>query len=274
MNMRTYFSAIIMSFFITTGVVAQSNTLKTSHEKILSLDLCVDWMLAFYADKKQVSALSPIHPKYPSPLLTQNNNAKYWLTHDGSIEGIFKKSPHKILVSQYNAWVLRNRLMQLGLTVVVFDHPESLDAIESYQKKFLQEIGKSEKLYIPKPPPKEKRSDGARLLVLGANGIGAGMGTFEDSVLKYAGWNNYLTEQGHITLDLEKLILDPPEAILFSAPMSKALANQFSEHPALHKVIDPARWIESDYWRWMCPGPWTWDLIDQLYLIQLPSTKM
>jgi iron complex transport system substrate-binding protein len=268
--MSKYFSSIIISFFIASGVIAQPNNLETSHEKVLSLDLCVDWMLAFYADEKQVSALSPIHPKYPSPLLTQNTSAKHWATHDGSIEGIFKIAPHKVLVSQYNAWVLRNRLMQLGVNVIVFEHPESLDAIETYQQNFLREIGKPETLYVPKPPQKAARTDAARLLVLEANGIGAGINTFEDSVLKYAGWNNYLTEQGHITLDLEKLILDPPEAILFSAPMSKALANQFSEHPALHKVIDAARWIESDYWRWMCPGPWTWDLIEQLHSIQLP----
>lgn len=238
---------------------------------IVSLDLCVDWMLGFFAQANQVAALSPIHPKYPSPLLAANPAAANWHTHDGSLEAIVHLAPKKILVSQYNAWTLRERLKQLDFSVVVFDHPQTLAAIDDYQRHFLRELNLPESRAHLAPPPRPARADNARLLVLGENGIGQGRGTFEDTLLTHAGWRNYLIEEGNINLDIEQLAQDPPEAILFSAPQTPALANQFADQPALKKRIAPARWIASDYWRWMCPGPWTWDLIEQLASIELPN---
>jgi iron complex transport system substrate-binding protein len=31
------------------------------------------------------------------------------------------------------------------------------------------------------------------------------------------------------------------------------------------------QWLSTDYWRWQCPGPWTWGLIDQLRKLQESS---
>ena len=70
--------------------------------------------------------------------------------------------------------------------------------------------------------------------------------------------------QGYVQLDLERMAAHPPDAVLWAAPSSRALANRFAEHPVLKRVIPPSRWLTTDYWRWQCPGPWTWDLIRQL----------
>ncbi len=103
-----------------------------------------------------------------------------------------------------------------------------------------------------------------RLLLLGANGIGTGRDTFEHDVIQHAGWDNYLSDSGYINLDLEQLVTEPPDAVMWSAPRSAALANQFAEHPALRRSIPNEQWLDSSYWFWQCPGPWTWQLIEQL----------
>lgn len=243
-----------------------------SGKKFLSLDLCQDWMLAYFGDESSVVALSPIHTKYPSHLIDLQE--KSWPSHNGSLEQIVSLAPSAILVGEYNALNLRQRLGQLGFNVVVFKHPNSLDAIETYQQEFLKALGLPVSNSIPKPERKwQERKE--RLLILGVNGIGTGKNTLEDELLTYAGWKNYLTEPGLVTLSLEKLVQDPPDAILFSAPQSRALANHFAEHPVLKKIVVETNWINSDYWRWMCPGPWTWDLIDSLANIAItPSQRV
>lgn len=244
--------------------ITQAEEKNTPVTGIVSLDLCMDWMLAYFSSPIQIAAFSPIHKRYPSPLFINDSWRNRAVVHDGAIESIILTSPNKILVSQYNALVLRNRLAQLNYTVTVFNHPESLDAVEDYQRDFLVAIGLSPDKAVAKPAKRVGFSPPQTLLVLGANGIGAGLDTFEDSLITHAGWRNYLTTPGHIALDIEAIVVNPPDAVLWSAPRSPALANQFAEHAALQKVVPKSRWIKTDYWRWMCPGPWTWELIDQL----------
>lgn len=242
---------------------------------IVSLDLCSDWMLAYYADPTQVRALSPLWLSSPLPddatdtavsaAVAQPHWPGYpWPVHDGSLEQIYRLAPGQVIVGQYNASLLRSRLQALGVPVTVLPLPTDLAGIAQYQRHFLQLIGRTE---LPVPPPpvlQVPAADAPRLLLLGANGIGTGQGTMEDQILRQAGWRNYLPESGYIALDLERITRDPPAAILWSAPHSPALANRFSEHPLLRRLLPPERWLGADYWRWQCPGPWTWQLIAQL----------
>jgi iron complex transport system substrate-binding protein len=100
--------------------------------------------------------------------------------------------------------------------------------------------------------------------LLGSNGIGTGRDTFENEIINQAGWQNYLTAKGYIQLDLEQIASNPPDAILWSAPAKPALANRFAENPILKQRMLNAGELQSNYWRWQCPGPWSWALIEQL----------
>ena len=65
-----------------------------------------------------------------------------------------------------------------------------------------------------------------QLLILGANGIAAGKGTLENDILEKAGWSNYVKTEGFVSLDLEMLVADPPDAMLQSKPR-----RQFTRQP-------------------------------------------
>ena len=252
-------------------------------KRIVSLDLCTDWILAQHADAHQVAAVSPMQPRYRPEGLQHN-----WAHHDGTLESIIELKPDLILAGEYNAITLRNRLKTLGFRVEVLPLPTSLDTIRSYELKTLLLLGKPASLAHPEPPdlraahkataltaptlptapsslskPQVTRPK-PRLLLLGANGIGTGTQTFEHDLLTYAGWQNYLLTPGYQQLDLERMVSDPPDAVLWASTSGNALANRFSEHPALRHSLPPDRWLTTDYWRWQCPGPWTWDLIDEL----------
>jgi len=227
--------------------------------KILSLDLCSDWLLAKYADRSQVVALSPLLKQYPVAWIGDD-----WPSHNGSLEQILKLKPDLVLSGEYNALLLRQRLISLGIRVEVLALPQTLPQVVEYEQRFLSLVGLPSTLASKPIPASKSPIKPSRLLLLGANGIGTGHQTFEHDVIERAGWGNYLETDGYATLDLEQLVTDPPDAVMWSAPKSPALANQFAKHPALRHAIPKEQWLSSSYWHWQCPGPWTWQLIQQL----------
>lgn len=231
--------------------------------RVLSLDLCTDWILAKHAKPSQVLALSQLTRQYPVDWMDQN-----WPTHNGSLEQILELKPDLVITGEFNALMLRKRLQELGVRVEILSLPKNLSQISDYEQRLLSLIG-SPKDKASKPPLLKPASFPKQtLLLLGANGIGTGRNTFEHDLLQYAGWDNYLIEDGYINLDLEQIATNPPDAILWSAPPSAALSNLFAKHPVLKRAIPSKQWLETDAWSWQCPGPWTWDLIGQL-VVQL-----
>lgn len=254
---NTLQTVILMLGLLTSG--AGAVPVSGAPTRVVSLDLCMDWMLALHAQPSQVAALSPVHQRYQMPFVIPD-----WPVHDGTLEQVYRLQPDLILVGEYNALLLRNRLRALAQPIAEIVLPTSLAEIETYEQQILTLLGRSPALAALAPAPRQPLPAAPRLLLLGANGIGTGAGTFEDQILRQAGWHNYLITPGYISLDLERLVADPPDAILWSAPVSPSLASRFAEHPALKSVVISDHWLTTDYWRWQCPGPWTWELIDQL----------
>lgn len=232
---------------------------QSAPQRVISLDLCLDWMSAAYLPRERVAALSPMQTRYPIEWIDKN-----WPVHDGSLERVISLNPDLVVVGQYAAFTLRERLNMLGKRVEVFPLPNSLADVIQYEKKFKKVTGLAEGKELVIPQYLSSSNKRQRLLLLGPNGIGTGKGTLEDDILTRAGWVNYVKETGYQPLDLELILADPPDAIVWSAPKHKALANQFAQHAALKKVVPADRWLETEYWRWQCPGPWMWHLVEQL----------
>jgi len=237
-------------------LILQSAMAQLAPFRIISLDLCTDWMLIEYARPGQVLAYSPLLYRFPADWVPENLP-----THNGSLEQILELEPDLVLSGEYNAMTLRKRLQQLGNRIEVLAMPNRLDSIVHYQANFNELIGDKNPLEISdQQNPFKNRS----LLLLGANGIGTGTQTLENDVIERAGWTNYLQQPGYINLDLEALVSSPPDAVLWSSPLSNSLSNLFAEHPVLKRLIQKSNRLKTEYWRWQCPGPWTYGLIQEL----------
>ena len=223
-----------------------------AYHRIVSLDLCTDWLLAKYAGKQQVAGLSPMADWFPVAWIGNS-----WPRHNGSLEQILSLKPDLVTLVPEK----REELTTEGGLVLKL--PKSISDVQAYEKKMLSFLGLSEKL-ATRPDYKKYTGPARSLLILGANGIGTGRNTFENELIHAAGWKNYLQTNGYVNLNLEKIILNPPDAILWTVPAYNALANQFAELPALLEKIPKQRWIHTEYWRWQCPGPWSWQLVNEL----------
>jgi len=265
-------------------LIVTSATSGPAHAKgVLSLDLCSDWLVAHFASRDSVITLSPMAVRHPPPW-----SDREWPIHDGSLEQILALKPELVIVGAFNAPMLRQRLASLGFQVVVLDQVTDLIELASQIQRLLEAIDRQGgapperagqlsaftplqthlplNANDPESPAAAARAITARgrLLLLGPNGYGAGPGTFEAALIEAAGWRNYIQRPGHNRLDLESLTRTPPDAILWTSPPGPALANRFAQHRALARAVPRERWLETDYWRWQCPGPWSLDLIRQL----------
>lgn len=249
----------IVFVLISTGIFLQSHVLYAQAPgRIISLDLCTDWMLLKYVEHARVTAFSPLLYRYQADWVPDGLP-----THDGSLEQILEFDPDLLIAGEYNAILLRKRLNQLGRNVKVLPLPGGLDSIRDYQRKFLSIVQLSQRGNEPNwdiQYPQRSQT----LLLLGANGIGTGRNTLENDLIERAGWTNYIRRNGYVDLRLEDIVADPPDAIYWSAPLSNSLANLFAEHAAIRKVVQKFKTPELENWRWECPGPWSLQLIEEL----------
>lgn len=245
-------------FVVLLAVLASTSCYAARPAKIVSLDLCTDWMLLTYAEPRQVLALSPLSRKFPL-----NGEAHNLNVHNGSLEQVLALEPGLVLSGEFNAPLLRQRLQALGVRVVTLPQATTLRQVHEYEKQFASLIGHSD-LHPFNPVETNKDDESPSLLLLGANAGGTGTGTLEHEIIHAAGWKNYVSERGYITLDLEQLVANPPDAIMWSVPASRAMAYHFKQHPALRKVISDKAWLQTDFGGWQCQGPWTWQRINQL----------
>ena len=187
-------------------------------QRVVSLDLCSDWILGEHADKGQVAGLSAMGQRFDA----RYGPASGWPSHDGSLEQVVALQPDLVLVGPYNASALRQRLQALGIRVEVTPLPTTLEQVAGFERQVLGLLGGDPARAHPVLPMPALAADAPRLLVLGANGVGTGLQTFENEVIARAGWRNYLALPGYVRLDMEALVADPPDAILWAAPTSPA----------------------------------------------------
>jgi len=245
------FSMTIVILFSTVSVADNIN-------RIVSLDLCTDWMLLKYASHSQHITYSPLLYRYKVDWVADNLPV-----HDGSLEQILQLKPDLILTGEFNATLLTKRLRQLGLNTEVMSLPLTLQLIIDYTEQFKSLVKTNQALDAPLVIP-EFESSADKLLLLGANGIGTGIGTLENDIIVKSGWSNYIGAVGFVSLNLERIVIDPPDAVLWSKPVSNSLANNFARHRVLKELITHRNINMADSWRWQCPGPWTFELITEL----------
>ena len=216
-----------------------------------------------YVASEHEVTFSALSHDYPAPFESKRDQHAY---HYGSLEEIVALAPDIVLVGEYNAWALRSRLAQLGIRVAVLALPDSLEKISSQQARLIE--------LLELPPEQEDRAindstihqHGTEISVLkiGANGIATGRDTFESSLIERAGFTNYIQASGYQTVDLETLIANPPDRVIFSSPKAPALANLVIDHPVWETIVSPEhRWYSDDL-EWQCPGPWTFKLLEHL----------
>ena len=229
-------------------------------QRVVSLDLCTDWLLMNIESDHEVT-YSRLSASNRPPFQQSRSDEAF---HRGSLEDIVALEPDLILVGQFNAWLLRSRLSDLGYRVEVLTLPQSLDDIALQEQHLYELLGLPEPEPLELPAPISLGTEAQRVLKIGANGIATGRNTFESALIERAGFENYIADSGYPTVNLEAIIADPPDRVIFSKPAAPALANLVIQHPIWDEIVSAENQWWSDDRQWSCPGPWTLELSRRL----------
>ena len=229
----------------------------SARQTIVSLDLCTDWILSWYATPRHAITYSPMIKRYPPPWQETQLH-----THNLTLESILLMEPDHIMVGQYNLRELRQRLEKLGLNITVSSLASTLQEVQQMLLPITNILALPAQ-QIPSPIKVQSHSN-RRALLLGGNGIAIGSNTLQDDIITTAGWDNYITTPGYSVINLEEVINDPPDILIVSRQNTPALANDILINPLWNKIINKNNIHTMDSWQWQCPGPWSFKLVEQL----------
>jgi iron complex transport system substrate-binding protein len=234
--------------------------------RVVSLNPCLDTILAYIADRGQIAALS--HYAREEHGSTVAKIARTLPFTYESAEEVVALRPDLVLTARHSSPATRAALDRLKIRTELFGVPEtvadSLDqvrriaALVQRQARGKALVGRIEAAIAAAAPP-----PGARPLtavVYQPNGFAAGSGTLVDEMMRRTGFVNVagrygLKQWGNIPL--ERLIDDPPDVLLAGElePGAPTWADRVVSHPALRHIAGRMRRASFPQKLLYCGGP-------------------
>jgi iron complex transport system substrate-binding protein len=220
--------------------------------RIVSLNPCLDAILAAVADPAQIAALSH-YARDPQSSTIAEFARRLPYTYE-SAEAILTFEPDLVLASVHSGVSARGALNRMKVRVATFGVPDTVADSLSQIEALAAEIGRRERgaaliarieaaLAQAAPPPGRAP---VQALVFQPGGLAAGKGTLVDEMLRRTGFENVAARYGigmWGKASLERVIADPPQMLLSAAPApgASSFAERIVAHPALASIASRMR---------------------------------
>ncbi len=232
--------------------LATAGPARAAPQRIVSLNPCLDTMLVHLADRAQIAALSH-YARQDSQSTIAETARTLPFTYENA-EEIVGKSPDLVLASMHSGLGTRRALARLGVKVLTFASPASIDESLAQIRTLAQAIGQTPRgeALIGKietaraaAQPQTARPP-IKALVFQPRGLVAGRDTLVGEMMRRTGFENVAERYGIKSwgaLPLEPLIADPPELLLTaeSAPGAATWSTRLAQHPALAEIHERMR---------------------------------
>ena len=247
--------------------------------RVAAVGLCADHYVLALADPAQIVSLSD---QATGPLSPHRDRAAAYPANRGSVEDLLMLDADVAVVDAGTADATTTLMERFGIRVVtVGDGFRARDTLAAL-RRVGNAIGRAEVAETLARALDDRLADGTPGAQTGAmaayfrpGGGSAGQGTVVDDVLTAAGLRNLkaeLGESGWGRLDLEALVLTPPDLIVtsFFDTVSDGLVGNFNRHPVFGRFTRdlPVLAVPGAYWP--CASPHLIDAID-LLRVQVPA---
>lgn len=216
--------------------------------RIVSLNPCLDVILAQVADRSQIAALSHYaRDPYGSTIAPLARTLPFTY---GTAEEVLALSPDLVIMARQTSAATRQALDRLKTPVAAFELPETVAASLAQVREVAALVGHPERgealvgrieaaLRAAAPAPGTPQISA---LVFMPGGFASGPGTLMDEMMRRTGLVNAVTRYGlrrSMSVPLEYVIADPPQVLLAGEPYPGApsWAERIMEHPALNHVV-------------------------------------
>jgi iron complex transport system substrate-binding protein len=234
--------------------------------RVVSLNPCLDALLVAVADPGQIAALSHFS-REPTSSSVGSAALKFPFVYE-SAEEVVALRPDLVLASRHSSLATRNALRRLGVPVLLFATPDSIDESLDQLQQVAAAIGRIEQgraevrriraaLAAAAPAPGAPRLSA---LVFQRSGFSSGPGTLVDDLLGRTGFSNAIVRYGirrTSNVPLERLIADPPQVLLRGVeyPGQPGWGGRVMSHPALARIRSRMRIVTFPERLMYCGGP-------------------
>ncbi|MCV0394797.1 MAG: ABC transporter substrate-binding protein [Rhizobiaceae bacterium] len=246
---------------------------------VMSLNVCTDQLVLSLAEPADIVSLSEL--SVDPTLSFMAGEAASYPKNAGLAEEVLAARPSVVVTGTYSLHNTTALLSGLGTRVEEFPYQQSIDTIPADIRRMGTILGKEDEAEaLARDFEAELATARAdlggvhpRAIVFGPNGVVAGAGTLQHTVLEAAGFRNLAAERGMTGMapyPLELLVADRPDLVLLSAPMTDApaLADRIARHPAIAAsgAALPSGAIPAGSWD--CGGPFTLEALRALRSIR------
>jgi len=231
--------------------------------RVMSLIACTDQMLVALADREQIASLS-FYSQNPrsSPIAAI---AKTLPVNYLGAEDVIATKPDLVLSTPFMPHATRQTLQRLGVKVLLFGVPDTVEASTAQVREIGAALGQSSRADALIAEMREaarpiEAPRGERALMTYPDGYAAGAGTLIDELMTKAGLWNVAPDYGlgrWGALSLEQMVSAPPDILLVEPERySKGTdAARLLGHPALKRAELSVRTASVASSMLYCGGP-------------------
>ena len=236
-------------------------------QRVVSLNLCLDQQVLLLADPQNVASVTWLGADSFASTVA-DRVATAMLRNRGYAEEILPLRPDLVLAGTYTTPFTVQMLRRTGFNVEVLEQPTTLEDVRNQLRivgDLLRERERAEAviaafdatLAAAAPAP---GAAAPRAAIFQPGGFTAGPGSFEDALLRAAGFANVAAEIGlgmYGYLSLEQLLLTETRFIVSPEylPGRPSLGEQVINHPALRRAGMRGKVVEIPSNLWNCAGP-------------------
>lgn len=209
----------------------------------VSLNQCVDQLLLRWAPQQ----LAGVTYLSESELLLKQPQAAHIGTHSGTLESVLALRPTRVIATPFSNPDLVRRLQEYT-EVTVLPQPQSWTEYQQWLQT-LRTLGLHERVSEHAETTQRRLGQLARqpqqVIFVMPNQWSWGEGTWADTLIQQAGWQNLAAQLGSglVALQLEQLLQWQAEHVVLEgfSQHSFALANSWQHHPLLRRWLQQQR---------------------------------
>ncbi|MDC3332958.1 ABC transporter substrate-binding protein [bacterium] len=254
---------IALVVFFSGSVTAQTNN---KPQRIVSLGVCTDQVLLQLVEPERIAAVTYLSadPTY-SYYVKETKNITL---HHNLAEEIVPLNADLIIGPTYSANNATVMLEALDQPLIRIKSPTTFSEVESFVQTIGQAVGEVDKaqqlIAAMKQELQQAKNKASHLpnelaISYAPNGFTAGKNTLKNEILIAAGFRNLAAELGieyYGNLSVEQLLHANPDVIIIdeALPNQDSLAQRYTSHPALYRLLGEKSAFSLPTNLWLCPG--------------------
>lgn len=244
-------------------------------QRIVSINQCADELLLRLADRDRIASVSWFSQD------EENSNVAALAAgvpaNHGLAEEIMAVRPDLVLAGAFSSQTAVQILRRLGVKVVEFDAPRSMDDVRAQIRRLADAIGESARgermvrdiddgLRALAAPEHGRR---LRAVVMQPNGFTVEKGSLVEEIMNRAGLDNLASSIGagnYLEIPLEAVALQQADVMILNGEVygAPSLATEALEHPVIAALGRRLKVVSMPPRLWTCGGP---NLVDAARLL-------